>query len=242
MGDGNPLQRQCVKSVMMREKENREGNCIKIGMADTVPLEDPGFYQSIYDRLSGIRRKKADDLKMFHARCQSVAAGWLITRFVREYAQGKTCISMAERKGEQNAKTDETVYYNLSHSGELAACAVAQFPVGIDIEQVRKCRMSVARRCFDECDCILLEQAEGKTEQAELFTKLWTIKESEAKLTGEGLARILRKEVSEEICTVSERIEKGEDIYYLTVAFSKRNRAQLTGQTLSISRIGYENV
>ena len=218
---------------------------MKIGIADTVPLNDPEVYQRIYDSLPGIRQAKADSLKVMSAKYQSVAAGWLMVQCVGDLAQGNVCVSMAEQGIRRDSDREKTIYYNLSHSGEMAACIVAGFPVGIDVEVVKKCRMSVAGKCFNKQECFLLEQAEDETKRAEFFTKFWTKKESASKLTGEGLSRICSRknlEETDEICTVSERLQKGTDIYYLTVAFYKEDSIKLPDQILPIRRIGYENV
>lgn len=79
-------------------------------------------------------------------------------------------------------------HFSLSHSGDWAVCAVSEFPVGVDIEQVRELRKGVAERFFSPEECALLA---GLGEDA--FFVFWTLKEAAVKASGEGLARGLSR-------------------------------------------------
>ena len=87
---------------------------------------------------------------------------------------------------------DNEVFFNLSHSGDYVLCVLCDTEVGCDIQQIRKMRQSVMDRYFhnDEISYIL----EGKTEdeRAWRFTRIWVLRESYIKQTGEGLKRDLR--------------------------------------------------
>ena len=75
--------------------------------------------------------------------------------------------------------------FNLSHSSGAAACITAPFPVGIDIEdRERKVDVSVMRRV-----CTQLELADIYSSPSPLtcFLRIWTLKESYIKATGDGL-------------------------------------------------------
>lgn len=78
-------------------------------------------------------------------------------------------------------------HFSLAHSGKWAVCAVANHPVGIDIEQLPYMAdvIDVARRCFtpdEQCHLFALPEID----QPATFSKLWTIKESYMKATGLG--------------------------------------------------------
>jgi 4'-phosphopantetheinyl transferase len=68
--------------------------------------------------------------------------------------------------------------------------AVASAPVGIDVERIRKPRLDVALRFFSEEEKGVLLKLPDE-EQTQYFYRLWTIKESYLKLTGEGLTASL---------------------------------------------------
>lgn len=75
-------------------------------------------------------------------------------------------------------------HFSLSHSGEWVVCAAGEYPLGIDLEQVRELRRGIAERYFSTEECGLLA---GQPPDA--FFTFWTLKEAAVKATGEGLAR-----------------------------------------------------
>lgn len=82
------------------------------------------------------------------------------------------------------------VRFNLAHSGELAACAVAfGSPVGIDVERIGDTRdvAGLAQKVLSKRELLHLRAIGGITE--ERFLTAWTLKEAFLKARGEGLAR-----------------------------------------------------
>lgn len=79
------------------------------------------------------------------------------------------------------------VHFNISHSGETVVCAVDSVPIGIDVEQIRPRRLSLARRICTPADAAYL--AEGGTEQEKLLRlyRIWTAKEAYFKWKGTGI-------------------------------------------------------
>ncbi len=79
--------------------------------------------------------------------------------------------------------------FNLSHSGEVIAIAVAPDPVGIDVEPWdRKVAGSeIAGRWFDPDEQAWIESHDS-TRRQEAFFRLWTIKEAAIKADGRGMA------------------------------------------------------
>ncbi len=81
-------------------------------------------------------------------------------------------------------------WFNLSHSGDIVALAVAPVAeIGVDVEQVDRLHDSAqiaARVCTDAEQSAL--QAHPPQARAELFAALWTLKEAYMKATGMGFA------------------------------------------------------
>ena len=114
------------------------------------------------------------------------------------------------------------LYFNLSHAGDFAACAVDSAPVGIDIEVPRAVRPELCRKvcCSEEMAFV---HPEGKFSSAH-FLQLWTAKEAYLKKSGQGILGDLR-----DICLVQEGAlaypspTKGlflaEEVYFLSVAY-----------------------
>lgn len=100
----------------------------------------------------------------------------------RHGAQGKPGLS------------DSDLAFNLSHSGAHCLMVVCRMvDVGIDVEVHREQRRfdSLARRCFDEQECLELETFSGN-DYSQRFYDLWAMKEAVIKACGKGLALPLR--------------------------------------------------
>ncbi|MCI9155357.1 MAG: 4'-phosphopantetheinyl transferase superfamily protein [Lawsonibacter sp.] len=83
----------------------------------------------------------------------------------------------------------EDLHFNLSHSGDLALCALDAAPVGGDIQLVKQWRPSLPRRV---CSGGELAWLEGQPELWPAFTLLWALKEARAKESGQGLTQSIR--------------------------------------------------
>lgn len=79
------------------------------------------------------------------------------------------------------------IHFNISHSGDYIIWAVAEQPIGIDIERITKARMQVAKRYFSLHELQELEKSTPGINQDTLFTHLWSAKESYLKFTGIGI-------------------------------------------------------
>ena len=89
----------------------------------------------------------------------------------------------------KNGKPEcEGVYFNLSHSVDMVLCAVSDAPVGCDIEKVTDAPMEVAERYFSENERRYIADATNSADSDRRFFRLWTMKESYMKMTGEGMS------------------------------------------------------
>lgn len=80
-------------------------------------------------------------------------------------------------------------HFNLSHSGDLALCALDSAPVGVDVQIVKEWRSSLPRRV---CSTEELAWLEEQPEVWPAFTLLWALKEARAKESGRGLTTSIR--------------------------------------------------
>ncbi|MBO4664205.1 MAG: 4'-phosphopantetheinyl transferase superfamily protein [Bacteroidaceae bacterium] len=76
------------------------------------------------------------------------------------------------------------IHFNLSHCKTAVACAISDTPIGIDIESIRDAKESVIRYAMNDAETQRIMESSNPALE---FTKLWTIKESVLKLTGEGI-------------------------------------------------------
>ena len=80
------------------------------------------------------------------------------------------------------------IHFSISHSKNIAVCAISQSEVGIDIERLDKERdyLSLAERYFTKKEYEKIRESENIKEA---FIKYWTAKEAYIKYTGEGFKR-----------------------------------------------------
>ena len=79
-------------------------------------------------------------------------------------------------------------FFNISHSGDYAVCALATCEVGIDIQKIQRYSSRLLKRILTRQELSQLEQTE---EKEALFCKLWSQKESYVKWSGQGITREL---------------------------------------------------
>jgi len=81
------------------------------------------------------------------------------------------------------------IHFNLSHAGDLAVCAIADRPLGVDVEPVRPIPdwRDIASMVFSRQERHALELSAADQRDA-LFFSLWTRKEALAKASGEGIS------------------------------------------------------
>lgn len=91
-------------------------------------------------------------------------------------------------------------FFNISHCASAVAVAVAREPVGVDVEGMRRVKRRTVEKCCSKKEiryvfgreCAKAERGEDLPEaEAKRFLKLWTLKESRVKMTGEGLRAVL---------------------------------------------------
>lgn len=80
------------------------------------------------------------------------------------------------------------VFFNLSHSGDYAVCAVSDKEIGVDIQEYRSITGKLADRILHERECSLYRKL-----QPEQLLQIWAAKEAFVKCTGDGLSKDFRE-------------------------------------------------
>lgn len=144
-----------------------------------------------------------------HERESAAAHGLLFRALEKEFPElsGSFCLKKDER-GKPYLSDHGEIYISISHSGGLAACAIGDRPVGVDVEE-RKPRSGQLRvlRKFHTAERQWLEEREPEN-QVEAFYDIWVRKESFLKATGDGLRLRL-----DSFCTIDGKIRKEEELY-----------------------------
>jgi phosphopantetheine--protein transferase-like protein len=78
-------------------------------------------------------------------------------------------------------------HFSLSHGKTLAVAALADRPVGVDVEFLRPCHPRLADRVLCATERKALDEAHDRDET---LLRFWTLKEAYVKLLGTGLQRV----------------------------------------------------
>lgn len=150
---------------------------VEIYVAKVIETAD-----DIVEEFSDCRRDKIKNKKQGKSRAQSISAGLLLKEVLFRYGMDVK----SERIGLHGKPEIEGICFNLSHSEDMVLCAVSKKEVGCDIEKVKEVTPRLASRFFaDEENCYLNGLAEE--ERNGEMIRIWTMKESYVKMTGEGI-------------------------------------------------------
>lgn len=138
------------------------------------------------------RKEKMQSMKVEADRKRCLASGFLLEEMCKElgianpkyghFQNGKPCFANVEN-----------IEFNLSHSGEYAALAYCEgiMPIGVDIQKIRPMREGMKARILHEEEYVPEGLLEG--EETIYLNRIWAIKESYVKMTGDGLRVDFRK-------------------------------------------------
>lgn len=114
------------------------------------------------------------------------------------YIESGSVLPLAYKYGENGKPyfTDLPFYFNLSHSGDYVLCVLAMEEIGADIQrQEGKDVKKLAGRFYSPDEAAAIERAEEAGGAGEkLFYRLWARKEAYGKLTGRGVAAVLKED------------------------------------------------
>lgn len=189
---------------------------IKLYTANVACLADDRLFESAYSLVSDERRRKTDKYKYPKDKYLSLGVGLLLYRALGELGIDRDMIEFeyGERQKPYIRGRDD-VFFNLSHSGEYALCAVADTEVGCDIEMIADADLAVAKRFFTENEYKSIISQPTDDIRREMFYRYWTLKESYVKATGLGIGCPMNSfeiNIGESI-TVNSRLSDGE--YFL---------------------------
>ena len=127
------------------------------------------------------RRERVLRCKDVETQKQILTAGLLLNKVFSLYGVEPETL----QKDVQGKPVVEGLHFNLSHTGGLVACVVSDCPVGCDVEKIKQAPKGIAERFFHLNEKQYLERRIEDYEKQ--FFRLWTMKESYLKMTGEGL-------------------------------------------------------
>lgn len=142
------------------------------------------------------RFRLADDARR-SLMAEMLARAAIGTEWLPDVASGELAFAQ-DRYGKPYLIGYPEIHFNLSHSGRWCVCAVSNFPVGVDVEQLRPMDLGWTDRLLSMKEREDL-RARDDADQLWRFYELWTRKESYAKAMGRGLTpELLTASVTED--------------------------------------------
>jgi len=161
---------------------------LEITFSDSETLRESARFADAYARVSAARRAKADRLRAEGPRRLSLAAGLLLADTLSGLGVAG---AMAEDAEDENGKPYlprcPELHFSLSHSGTRAMCALADRPVGCDIQAVTPRSLRIAERFFTAAEQERIFSQATEDARLDMFYRIWTLKESFVKCLGLGL-------------------------------------------------------
>ena len=153
---------------------------IKLYLADISVLGDPQSDNSKISLLPQERQIKILKHKLADDRRRSLGAGMIINKILYENNVDVNSIHY----GSNGKPYADNIFFNVAHSGKFAFGVSSDKEVGCDVEIIKNAHLDIAKMFFTESEYNYISKSENSSNT---FYKLWTIKESHIKLSGEGL-------------------------------------------------------
>ena len=159
---------------------------------------DKWFFLMNEEKQERVNRFRLDDDKK-----RTVAGEMLARKAITELcgvAEEEIVFGKTE-KGKPFAENVD-VHFNVSHSGNFVVCAADKKSIGVDIEEIRPVKLTVAKRVYTTDELVYLfgytptDDDFNKTPDSQMlvrFFELWTAKEAYLKYTGTGIVDNLNK-------------------------------------------------
>ncbi len=125
------------------------------------------------------RREKIMRYRFEKDKLRSLIAGLLIRRAIGE-------MPLVFGEHEKPYVQGNSLYFSVSHSGDIVAIAVDDREIGMDVEGLPvEDRLKIADRFYHPRE---REYVHGAEDEARAFCRIWTRKEAYLKMTGEGIS------------------------------------------------------
>ena len=144
------------------------------------------LHQMIFS-LPVARREYVQHFKLPEDQKRSALA-WLLLRYglKQEYGFREVPDFQRTTSGKPFFRGENMPFFNLSHSGNFVGCALHDREIGLDIQTLTEPRESLIRRVCTQEELFSLKSSQD-------FCRIWAMKESAVKLTGEGITGNFRE-------------------------------------------------
>ena len=162
-------------------------------------------YANYYAMADETRREKTDACRVREDRLRSIAGDHLARLAVSEFCGVPMEEIQFGRSGDGKPYVlGLDVHFNISHSGDLAVCAVSERPLGVDVQLMRPVRRALTRKVCTPGELRYLREVPGFGEELAgealvRFFQVWCSKEAYFKWLGTGITDLKKFDTLEHI-------------------------------------------
>lgn len=157
-----------------------------VNINHTLP---PAKYDTLLNTLPSIRQAKIRKFFREEDAIRTLVGDVLIRTLIKRTIPIKSAVISFQFNEYGKPFLEDFPYFqfNVSHSGNWVVCAFDEYPIGIDVEQMKDIKLDIAERFFtrQELEYLLSKQ---ESERLNCFYSFWTLKESYIKAIGKGLS------------------------------------------------------
>ena len=157
---------------------------VKVYTAKTDTLADEKLFSRLYAGMPPYRREKIDRMAFRKDKCLSLGAGVLLDCALS--IEGINGHEITYIKNQKPVLKNSDICFNLSHSGNIVFCVIADTDVGCDVEQIKDIGMSISSEYFSHDEYKTIAACTDNAGRIDMFFRYWTLKESFMKATGLG--------------------------------------------------------
>ena len=199
-------------------------DCLKIDkLSDSV-------YEMMYRLSTQERQEKANRYRKREDSERCLAAGMLLQAALLDTQGVCKLPSVYGIHGKPQTEGAEGFHYNISHAGEWVVLAYSDKEVGVDVERIfmDEGRKKVAEFSFAEEEQNYIFESEN--EQAERFSKVWTLKESYLKYLGTGMTKDMKSFVVNGGLSVLEAEGQKQEIMFNSMFLDRQHCLSICGE------------
>jgi len=179
MYDNNTRNLTIAALIVVRHRHG-QGAMKGFYFTETDKIDD-AIFNAWLQRVPGFRRRKA-----LAYRKREDAALSLASYLLLEHVLGKTnLVFHFNPHGKPYLSPETEPFFSLSHTRGIAACAVSETEIGVDVERIFPYDPEIAAMI---CCPAELRFLDGVTDKSFHLTRFWVLKESHLKAIGQGLS------------------------------------------------------
>ncbi|MDR2569745.1 MAG: 4'-phosphopantetheinyl transferase superfamily protein [Oscillospiraceae bacterium] len=193
---------------------------------DELNIIDDVISDSMLSLLSKERCEKAGKLLIPSKKKASIAVYLLLRLALLEnYGIDEAVSFIYSDKGKPLLRDYPNIHFNLSHSDNVVVCAVSDFEIGVDVQNIRPVSDAVARRVLTGEEYTAFKASPIPDEY---FCGIWTVKESFLKQSGQGITVELRDISADEIKT--KWVFRGKDYFCCVCGYGFVKKRKMIGR------------